>query len=83
MMVSWIGRAPFIGSLQASGKDKQAITVNWAIGSYGNPATASKLLYRVKEGSLKEVTLKVRPEEWIRVSQVERAQGVMGWGPET
>lgn len=47
-MVSWTGRTPFIGNLQASGKDKKAVTVNCALGSYGSQTEATKLVRRVE-----------------------------------
>lgn len=35
--VNWTGKVPFRGSFQVSGKDKQAITVNFVLGELWEP----------------------------------------------
>ena len=48
------------------------MTMNCAVGTWSG---ATKLVYRIKEGSLEEVTCRVREEGWLRVSQVEELRG--------
>ena len=40
--------------------------MNCAVGSYGNLAGATKLVWGIKEGFLEEVTYRVREEGWLR-----------------